>query len=612
MTIVKSSQGKRHSRNRELTPDTANLLNAALELHRAGEVERARENCRFVLALVPEQPDALHLLGATLVNDQPREAEALIRQAISYDTRNSPYHSTLALALRNQQRFEEALAMYDKALRREPDFREAHYNRGLILLLLRRHEEAVAALSAALKLKADLADALKHRGDALSALGRLGEAVTDYDRALEIVPGDVNVLNNRSLALLGLKQPDEALATIELALQFAPKLAELVNTRGAALIALGRFDDALECFDRAQLLKPGYVNAIVSRGSALEELGRHEEALASYAQAIKLSPDHMLAHWNQASLMLLTGDLARGFAEAEWRYNVPSRGLRASGFKAPPWLGETSIEGKTILVHAEQGLGDTIHFARYIALLAARGARVIARVQKPLRKLIADIEGASVCIAEDDPLPRFDLHCALPSLPLAFQTTLDSIPAQIPYLKAPALKPEWRERLGPEARPKIGIVWSGYAHHERDRYRSIPLAMLEPLLASDATFISLQTELRPDDTSTMRDFSDLVAAGPFLHDFSEMSALVASLDLVITVDTSIAHLAGALGRPVWILLPVLPDWRWLLDREDSPWYPTAKLFRQGADRDWDPVIERVRRALDARIIGRQIPTDAST
>ncbi|MDR3468161.1 MAG: tetratricopeptide repeat protein [Xanthobacteraceae bacterium] len=579
----------------------ADLLAAGLNRHLAGHLQEARETYRFVLAVDPRQADALHLLGVSFLDEQPGQAESFIRQAIACDPRNPLYHTNLGLALRNQQRGEEALATCDKALRLKPDYPEAHVNRGLTLLSLQRREDAVAAFGAALAIQPDLAAALIHRGETLLYLGRFEAAVADYDRLLAVAPDDVGALNNRGLALLELKRVDEALASFQRALALAPDLAEVVNSCGSALRAMGRLDEALACFTRAAALQPGYVEAVVNRGLALQDLARFDEALASYAEARDIRPDDALAHWNEATLRLLTGDLPGGFAEAEWRLRVPALGIVPPTFAQPLWLGDTPLGGRTILVHADLGLGDTIHFARYIPMLAARGARVVAKVQTPLRTLIAAMDGISQCVGRDEPLPDFDVHCPLSSLPLAFGTTLDGIPARTPYLSAPAASAAWRERLGTDDRPKIGVVWSGNARHANDRNRSIPLETLQPLFDCEATFVSLQTELREGDDAALRTQGNCVMAGRFFADFSDTAAVIADLDLVITVDTSAAHLAGALRRPVWILLPFVPDWRWLLDREDSPWYPSARLFRQGAERRWEPVIDRVRRALAVEV-----------
>ncbi len=492
----KKRRGEQQQRPGSHTPGIADMLATGLNQHVAGHLQEARQTYRFVLAIEPRQADALHLLGVSFLDEQPDQAEQLIRQAVACDPRNPLYHTNLGLALRNLRRFEEALAACDKALRLKPDYREAHVNRGLALLSLQRREEAVAAFGAALALNGDFVTALKYRGDTLSELGRFEQAIADFDRLLALTPGDVSTLNNRGLALIELKRADEALASFDRALALAPDFAEIINSRGTALRAMARSDEALACFARAAAIKPDYAEAITNRGLALQDLARFDEALASYTEAQHLRPDWALAHWNEATLRLLTGDLARGFAKAEWREKVPALGIVAPAFAQSRWLGEAPLDGKTILVHADMGLGDSIHFARYIPLLAGRGARVIARVQAPLRSLIATVDGVSLCIGNDDPLPEFDRHCPLSSLPLAFGTTLDSIPAQTPYLPAPAGAAAWRERLGANDKPKIGVVWSGNARHANDRNRSIPLEMLQQLFACDATFVSLQTELR--------------------------------------------------------------------------------------------------------------------
>lgn len=574
------------------------LLKAGVAQHQAGQLQPAREIYRRVLTIDPRQPDALHLLGVSFLDDRPADAEVLIRQAISSGPRNALYYANLGVALRHQGKFDEALAMFDKALRRKSDYAEAHLNRGLTLLSLRRPEEALAAFGRALAHSPDHTAALKYRGDTLSDLRRFAEALADYDRLLKRVPDDVRTLNNRGMALLELRRPGEALASFDAALAAAPSVPEIINGRGMALRAMGRLDEALACFDRSAAINPAYVEAIVNRGIVLQDLTRYDDAFASYARAQQLQPDFAAAHWNEATLQLLTGDLGRGFAKAEWRTKVAGLELALPDFPQPLWLGETPLDGKTILVHADFGFGDTIHFCRYIPMLAARGARVIARVQASLKSLIGTMDGVSLCISKADRLPAFDLHCPLSSLPLAFGTTLESIPSAPSYLRAPTLPETWRARLG-EGKTTIGVVWSGNARHGNDHNRSIPLQMLQPLFDHDATFVSLQTELRPGDAEALQARSNVIAGGQFFGDFAETAAVIAALDLVITVDTSVAHLAGALGRPVWILLPLVPDWRWLLDREDSPWYPTARLFRQAADRQWQPVIARVNQALPA-------------
>ena len=313
--------------------------------------------------------------------------------------------------------------------------------------------------------------------------------------------------------------------------------------------------------------------------------------------------DYADAHFLKGLANLVTGDLARGWAGYEWRHRAPVARLTRREQPRPLWLGDVDLAGKTILLHSEQGFGDSIQFCRYVPLVAARGARVVLEVEQPLCGLMRGLPGVTEIVARKDhagePLPDHDLHCPLPSLPLAFATKLETIPANGPYLHAPeSAMAQWTLRLGGARGLRIGLAWSGNPNHIRDRERSMPLDHLLPLLNVDASFVSLQKQLRAGEAELLsragiRDVSD------DLHDFTDTAALIAQLDLVITVDTGVAHLAGALGKPVWILVTHAPDWRWLLDRDDSPWYPTARLFRQSDSRDWSDVVARVGAALVA-------------
>ncbi|HET7910676.1 MAG TPA: glycosyltransferase family 9 protein, partial [Pseudolabrys sp.] len=308
-------------------------------------------------------------------------------------------------------------------------------------------------------------------------------------------------------------------------------------------------------------------------------------------------PDFPEPHWNTASLRLLTGDFSRGWAEYEWRWKKESMARRMRNFSQPLWLGGDDIAGRTILLHSERGFGDTIQFCRYVPLAAARGACVILEVEKPLQRLMTTLAGAAQVVTRAGPLPEFDLQCPLLSLPFAFQTELGTIPWSGPYLRPQSRElTAWDVRLGGKRRPRIGLAWSGSPAHERDAFRSINLCALLPLLNIDATFVSLQKDVRPADAAVLDQCGDVLLFASALNDFSDTAALISKLDLVISVDTSIVHLAGALGRPVWVLLPYIPDWRWLLDRDSTPWYPSARLFRQDDTRTWDNVINRVRDA----------------
>jgi tetratricopeptide (TPR) repeat protein len=377
-----------------------------------------------------------------------------------------------------------------------------------------------------------------------------------------------------------------------------PDYAEALNNRGNTLRELQRFEEALASYDRALKVQPDFAEALCSRGATLHELKRFDEALASYDRALKVRPDYTETHFNEAICRLLTGDFDRGWEKNEWRWATEEHKKKKWNFAQPQWTGQGEIAGKTILLHSEQGFGDTIQFCRYVPRVASRGGRVILGVPSTLRELMSTLPGVAQIVSKGDPLPDFDIHCPLLSLPLAFGTRLETIPSATPYLRASApVVMDWKVRLDQRNRPMIGLAWSGHPMHKNDHNRSISLRSLLPVLDIEATFVSLQKEVRVADTELLKERADILHFGDALGDFSDTAALISNLDLVISVDTSIAHLAGALAKPVWVLLPFVPDWRWLLDREDSPWYPTARLFRQDETRQWDNVIARVHATL---------------
>src|SRR6185437_2286867 len=359
----------------------------------------------------------------------------------------------------------------------------------------------------------------------------------------------------------------------------------------------------LPWFDRAIGLKPDFVDALNNKAVALSGIHRFEEACAAYERVEAVDPGNVGAEWNLALLHLLMGNFEAGWAgrEAHWKTDRQSTYPK---FSQPRWFGEGNIEGNTILVCADEGLGDTIQFARYVPEIAARGARVILAVEESARALLSGLPGVAQCVRKSvDGLPAFDMHCPMSGLPMLFGTRLDTIPSEVPYLPAPPdhLTRAWQERLGSHDKLRVGLVWSGNPQHGNDHNRSIPLQMLLPILDSDATFVSLQKDPRPADRAVLQTRPEVIDLTAHLTDFVETAALIRCLDLVITVDTSVAHLSAALGRPTWILLPYTPDYRWLLDRDDSPWYPTVRLFRQDKTRDYGKVLDRVRDELAALI-----------
>ncbi len=433
---------------------------------------------------------------------------------------------------------------------------------------------------------------------ALFGAGRDAEALAACEAILAAEPRHFYALH--LAAALALKRADfEACVRLATrALVIEPRHVEVLCNRGAALRRLNRIDEALADYERALAADPRSAIALNNRGVAFAALNRHDEAIASYDRALELNAGYANARFHRALSRLATGDFARGWEDYESRWGGAETQGPPRRFAQPAWTGREDVRGKTVLLHAEQGLGDTIQFCRYAALIAARGARVVLEAHPSLKAWLATLAGVDAVLAFGEALPAFDYHCALLSAPAAFATTLETIPADIPYLAPPPGHVErWRARLAGRAEPRIGLAWSGSTTLVNDLNRTIPLAALAPLLAGDACCVSLQKEIRAYDEPALRAHPALAHFGDELADFRDTAALVALMDVVVTVDTAVAHVAGAMGKPVWVLLPYSPDWRWLLGRDDSPWYPSARLFRQPAVGQWGPVLERVMRAL---------------
>jgi tetratricopeptide (TPR) repeat protein len=539
--------------------DVANAVEQALALHRQGRLDEAERIYGRVLKASPGHFDALHLCAMLkLQRGKAGEAYRLIGAALRIDPRSADALSNAGLVLSALKRDEEALASFEKALSLSPDHVEALNNRGLALLETGRAEEALASFERVLRQEPGHLEARINRGNALSTLERLDEALADYDAAIALVPAHPGAHFNR----------------------------------GNALSARRRHADAIAAYDRALALAPTHVKALNNRGLALAALTLYREALASYAGALAVQKDFADAHRNEAMARLTLGELGRGFEKYEWRWK--RTGVAPRRFGQPLWRGEYPLGRKTILVHAEQGFGDTIQFARYARLLRQAGARVVLEVHPELKSLLAGLDGVAEVIGRGEKLPAFDVHCPVASLPLAFGTELATIPADIPYLTPDAGRlAKWRSRLAVLERPRVALAWSGRASHENDRNRSVALACLAPLLAvADMRFVGVQRDLRREDAEFIRRDGRIAWLGDELDDFADTAAVLALVDLVIAVDTSVVHVAGAMGRPTWVLLPFAPDWRWMLDREDSPWYPTVRLFRQPAIGDWDSVVAR--------------------
>lgn len=489
----------------------------------------------------------------------------------------------------------DLMTALDQAFAQVPPDADVLYNAGIGLYQLERVQDALACFDRALAYAPDHLPALANRGTALNRLDRYAEALAAFDKALDLAPGHPVLLDGKGDALVGLKRMADAREAFGALAAAAPDRADAWAKLGGAEADQGAPEDALAAFDRALALDAARADAAYGRANVLRDLGRFDEALKAYDQAIALG-DRVDAPINKALLLMLLGDYEHGLPLYETRWRSPQSGITAP-LDPALWGGRAKLAGKRILLIAEQGYGDTLQMLRYVPVLAEAGARVWVKVPGPLAD-IARTAGVAEVLSPGQAPPKADIACPMMSLPLLLGRRFDD-PGPSAYLQASfEATRAWKRRLGDRERRRIGLAWSGSARHVNDRNRSLPLAALQPLLQADADFVSLQADYRPEDAA-------LLAAGRVrdvsrdLKDFAETAALIAALDLVICVDTAVAHLAGALGKPVWILLPSVPDFRWGPTGSRSPLYPSARLFRQPSAGAWDTVVAEVLRALRA-------------
>ncbi len=600
-----------------------------------GQLLTAEELIRCAIKIAPQSALFYDSLGRVLmVRGKPKEASQAYRAAIELSPQLFSSYNDLGVAMLAQGELAEAKACFQRALERNPLNPEAHYNLGTVLLELRRYDEAIASLREAITLKPEYAEAHNNLGNALAAKGQTEQAIVCYRKAISLKPDYADAYNNLGCALSAQGLWEEATASCREALRLKPDYAEAYNNLGNALKSQGRYeeasacyrevlrlrpddaevlnnlgialvaqnclDEAETCYQEALRLRPDYAAAHCNLGNLLVKQNRLREAVACYERALTLNPNMAVAHLNLAFTLLVQGDFRRGLAEFEWRWKTTM--MEAPSFAQPRWDGSL-LAGGAILLYEEQGLGDTIQFIRYAALVKERcgdkDCTVIVRCQSSLARLLARCDGVDRIVMPGDELPDFETHAPLMSLPLLLGTTLEQIPNRVPYLRAdPALAQQWRERLQGAAF-KVGICWQGNPKHQNDRNRSFPLACFAPLAAlGGLQLISLQkgagSEQLDQIDSALRERITVLAElnGPE-WDLMDTAAVLVNLDLVITPDTALAHLAGALGLRVWTALPFSPDWRWLLEREDSPWYPTMRLFRQRQPARWDEVFTRM-------------------
>jgi tetratricopeptide (TPR) repeat protein len=623
----------------ELRPDFdrawQDLINLGNTLQAGGDLDAAADTYRQALQIKPGDIIASNNLGLILDKQGKHDdAIALLDKTASIAPNAAEVHFNLGNIVKALGNLPQAIERYRKALSIDPNLVDAHLNLGSALQTEDKLDEAIASYRRALAIKPDYVLAYNNLGLALGKRKEYEEAIALFEKALDIDPDDPVVHNNLGHVLLAQDKLDASTRHIRRALEIKPDHAEAFYNLGNALTRKyeletvlvnenkARSNDAkaplaeqnlpeaaIECFRKAVSIKPDYAAAYCNLGAALQVRGRIDEAIDCYHQALAIDPELATAHWNESLCLLLTGDFNKGWEKYEWRWKNKQLKKPPTEFVQPRWHGKESLQGKTILLWGEQGLGDTIQFCRYATKVAAQGATVLLSAPAALKPLLARMPSISAIITEGETLPDSDYHCSLMSLPFAFDTTIDTIPADVPYLHADPVKcRQWQTQLQQHTGLRVGLVWSGgfrpdqpeiWSTNER---RNIPLRKLAPLNLPGIDFFSLQigdygvrqlTELREAswDGPAIIDYTDAIA------DFSDTAALIDNLDLVICVDTSTAHLAGAMGKPVWILNRFDTCWRWLLERSDSPWYPSARLFRQPTPGDWDSVIADVADAL---------------
>jgi Tfp pilus assembly protein PilF len=584
-----------------------NFFQFGVEAHRAGRLDEAEEAYRQTLARDNEHVEALYMLA--ILHQQKgnlNEAVSLIRRALALKPDIPDAHYNLGVLLQATNHPLEAEVAYRSALKLSPDSANAYNNLGALLVKAERRQEAEEAYRHALTIQPNFFSTQQNLALLLQETYRTSEAETLYRRSLELRPDSADACNNLGSLLREMERPLEAETWFRRALVLRPGCAVANNNLGVMFKESQRWQEAEDAWRCALSVRPDFVEAQQSLALLLQETNRATEAETIYRRTLEIAPDDPDIHYNYACLLLQAGEFARGWQEFEYRWKTKGNGSPWQ-LAQPFWRGDSELNGKSIMLTGEQGLGDTLQFVRYAPLLAARGATVYLAVQPSLKSLTASCPGVAEVFAFGDALPPSDYQCPLMSLPLICNTVLETIPAEIPYLTgSPANIARWREKLGRKTALRVGLTWAGNPRKNRpesrafDRGRSIHFDQLRPLLAVPGVeFFSLQ--LGQEAAGQLNDTSPVIDFTAELLDYQETAALVANLDLVISVDTSVAHMTGAIGKPLWLLNRYNTCWRWLADRDDSPWYPTARIFRQPSLGDWDNVISNVKRALEERV-----------
>jgi tetratricopeptide (TPR) repeat protein len=610
------------------------LWQKGLSLHQSGDLSAAKAIYQEILSFDHNHFDSLYLSSAiaTQENDLPL-AKILLNKALSVNPKHIDANFNLAVLMEKSGDINNALEKYSLLINLQHDHIEAIFNRSSIYAKLGKLEEAAQGFQSVLKIRPNLLAAQEHyerlttaireqqqksifdrnlddfsktheKGLQLYASNQIAEAIQEFEKGANLAPDSPEAFHNLGMSLEKMGRLEDSLKSYERTLALNPNLAPTHNNIGNVLRELGQPEKSLAYFEKAISLNPNYAEAYSNYGWTLYGLRKFNESLKCYQKALTLNPVLLAARFNLSLCQLIMGDFKNGWSNYEYRFDQPTYVKRQFSARTPQWQGEP-LQDKSILIHAEQGLGDTIQFCRYIKNLAGLGARIYFEIQSPLSETLKDLDGVFEFVTNGQPPPSVDYHCPLMSLPLALSRTLESIPNQAPYISANKGKESfWKEKLASIQKPKVGLVWNGGFRPNQpelwgvNQRRNIPLALIKNLQHSEVHFISLQKgEIAERELLEFQEaywpHSNFSNFNNELNDFSDTAALISNLDLVISVDTSTAHLAGALGKPVWILSRYDGCWRWLSSGADSPWYPTAKLYRQEQVGDWEAVITTV-------------------
>jgi len=612
---------------------SGSIIEIGLAFHQKGQLELALEVYKTIKESEASYAESLHLIG--VINLQKKEYSAamdFIKKSIALKPNNPQAINNLASTYIKLENYDLALETYQNAIDLNPNFTDALFNKGNLLKKLDKIDDALDLYNLALNLNPTFTEALLNKGNLLREINKTNEAFECYKKAISINKNFAEAYYNSGLILNIQEKYEEAIKYFNEAIRISPNFSEAYSDLSISLSASNQFTEALAAANKAIAINPTHYEAYSNRGRVYGKINQHnkaindfqyilkndstnpeahfnlgnsfrdlkeiEKSLEHYEAAIKLRPDYVEAYWNAAHLHLLNGNYETGWKLYEWRWKWDGFSNQNRTFNKPPWSGGENLANKKVFIHSEQGLGDCIQFSFYINKIKDFGAEVIFEVYPELYSLFKNTFGESTLVIKGEEIPQFDYHCPLLSLPYALQSASIEIPNFYRYISPNSLNyNHWNERLGPKTKNRVGLVWSGSKLHKNDLNRSIPLEKLKPIISVSFEYICLQKEIKYEDTKHLHEFGILNLSNE-IYDFEDTASICELVDLVITVDTSVAHLSCALEKPTWILLPFIPDWRWGLDGETSKWYPSAKLYRQTEDRSWDTVITRVSQDLE--------------